>query len=517
MPSQEGEAGPSSSMLLDLFAPPLTALPLGKQDQSSAADALVQQQEPATRENSPTKSGTTNDAAIPITPDSRRRFGIFSPSPSRFSINDERTSLLLDQKSSSSSLQSLFDADAKTTATTPKTGAFRNGAAVGLEERRSRMNLSADLPAIEEVVPIQKQQGFSSSTNKKRRNILPSMASYVSIGKQVKGALWYAASECASPSTWIGAFMFLLFTLVFSLTFGATITRPHGATPMLGLVSKMAALGIMMGAPIYWWNLRDVPALYPTVDLFAAPFLAKIAVIIDEELFQDPAVSDAENDQVFLGTFSFLASLSLFLSGSMMVSASVFKLANLGAFLPFPVLCGFFTAAGCLTWTLAFKVDTNGLTVSQVFLSGDSDLILMSLAHHAPSVVVAAIMKYMGPKHPVYVVMSVLSTIALFYITMFIFGISMDEMIERNWFWSTSDLHYKPLEEQVSAPSLLPIDYISTPVFYSLFCCEAVRLRFLYGRRPHHLVGSMLWLVQRYIGAQLQRDSRRPWLCRFST
>jgi hypothetical protein len=256
--------------------------------------------------------------------------------------------------------------------------------------------------------------------------------------------------ELLSPSTYIGAFLFLLFELVFSLTMGATITRKHG-TNSLGLVTKLAALGTILGAPLYWWRLPDVPALYPVVDLFAAPFLANLASIVDEALYRDPNVSDVDNDEIFLTTFSFLASLSLLLSGCLTILAGVFKLANLGSYLPFPVLCGFFTAAACLTWTLAFKVDTNGLTVQHVLYSGDRALMLSSLWHHIPSVLVAATMKYLGPKHPLFVLTSVLITIGLFYCTMFLFNISFDEMMEQHWFWSDSDLHYVPPEgEHVS-------------------------------------------------------------------
>jgi hypothetical protein len=253
--------------------------------------------------------------------------------------------------------------------------------------------------------------------------------------------------ELVSPSTYIGAFLFLLFELVFSLTMGATITRKHGTnSQILGLVTKMAALGTILGAPMYWWHLPDVPALYPVVDLFAAPFLANLASIVDEQLYLDPNVSDSDNDEIFLTTFSFLASLSLLVSGVLTILAGAFKLANLGSYLPFPVLCGFFTAAACLTWTLAFKVDTNGLTVQHVLFSGDRALMLSSLLHHIPSVLVGATMKYLGPKHPLFVLMSVLITIGLFYCTMFVFGISFNEMIEHHWFWSDSELHYVPPE-----------------------------------------------------------------------
>ena len=253
-------------------------------------------------------------------------------------------------------------------------------------------------------------------------------------------------SDLTSPSTYIGAFLFLLFELVFSLTIGATITRSSSSSgrSMLGLVTKIATLGTILGGPVYWFNLRDVPALYPVVDLFAAPFLANIATIIDEALYNDPNVSDIDSDEIFLTTFSFLSGISLFISGCFMILASVFKLANLGSFLPFPVLCGFFTAAACMTWTLAFKVDTNGLTVSHVIWSGDTRLIVQSLVHHIPSVLVGATMKYLGPKHPLFVLMSVMITIGVFYTTMFIFGISFHEMIDMHWFWSENDLHYEP-------------------------------------------------------------------------
>jgi Sulfate permease family len=272
------------------------------------------------------------------------------------------------------------------------------------------------------------------------------------VPESVRTGLQHAASECSSPSTYIGSFMFLLYHVVFSLTMGATITRPHhqpSASVMLGLFSKMAALGIMLGSPVYWLSLPDIPALYPTVDLFAAPFLANLADIVDETLFLDPSVSKEDNDQIFLATFTFLASMSIFLSGTLLVLASVFKLANLGAFLPFPVLCGFFSAVGVLMWTMAFKVDTGGVTIGHVLGSGDSALVLHSMVHHAPSIAVAAIMKYLGPKNPLYVVMLVFSTIGLFFITMLTFGISLDEMIEKKWFWSSKELVYEPMVQKV--------------------------------------------------------------------
>lgn len=251
------------------------------------------------------------------------------------------------------------------------------------------------------------------------------------------------ASECSDPSTWIGSIMFALFQVVFSLTLGATILRPHGTTSMLGLFAKMAAIGIMTGAPVYWINLRDVPALYPTVDLFPAPFLANIALIIDEELYQQAYSDEVDTDSVFLATFTFMASVSLFISGTLLVLSSVFRLANLGAYLPFPVLCGFFSAVGVMTWTLAFKIDSNGVSIGQA-VNGDWNLIVNSFLHHLPTVCIAACMKYLGPKNPFYIFVLVMSTIVMFYIAMFVFGVSIEEMRENHWFWSKEEIVYRP-------------------------------------------------------------------------
>jgi hypothetical protein len=231
---------------------------------------------------------------------------------------------------------------------------------------------------------------------------------------------------------------------------GSAITRPHGQIPILGLMIKMASLGIIFGAPVYWLNIGSIPALYPTVDLFSAPFLADIAAIVDETLHNDPHVSDEDNVQMFLGSFTFLASLAIFISGFLLVLASVFRLANLGAYLPFPVLSGFFAAVGVLTWTLAFKVDTNGKSFGTVFFSGDGDLMYKSFIHHLPSVLIAATMKYLGPKSPFYVIGLVFGSVGLFYVIMFVFGISMEEAVEREWFWSSADLEYVSVDSNVS-------------------------------------------------------------------
>ena len=414
MPNEQNGSAPS---LLGLFAPPSPAV-------TSKGEATRRNHAKQTTSGNEKDSANDNDDDVTTL-----------PSPPRQS-NNEQTPLL-----GSSSLRSLFDdsapsspwnEDHQTTTTTPKTSG---------STRKARPSVVPNLPELGSLLPpireVPVNDDTTSPSKKARSSLLPTL-------DQLQAALQTAAQECANPSTWIGGFMFLLFQIVYSLTMGATIIRPHGSAPILGLMTKMAALGIMFGAPVYWLSLRDVPALYPTVDLFSAPFLANMALIVDQALFEDDSVSEEDNDQVFLASFTFLASVSLFVSGSLLVLASVFKLANLGAFLPYPVLCGFFSAVGVLTWTLAFKVDSNGVAASEVFFSGDWGLILHAACHHLPSVLVGALMKYLGPKNNFYTVAMVGVVIVLFYVYMLAFGVSMDEMIERDWFWSKSDLHYEP-------------------------------------------------------------------------
>lgn len=222
-------------------------------------------------------------------------------------------------------------------------------------------------------------------------------------------------------------------------------------------MTQMAASGIVMSAVVFWWTLHDdIPALYPTVDLFTAPFLAKIAVIVDETLNHDhltlshksstsslsataTTAVDNTQDDYFWGTFTVLASLALVGSGTLILLSSMFKLVNLGAFLPSAVLSGFFTAVGVLTWTLGFQVDSGGHSIGSVIGSGDTTLMMHSLVHHLPSVLVASVMRYLGPKHPFGVVLCIFATVGLFYLWMLVFGVSMQDMVELGWFWSASD------------------------------------------------------------------------------
>lgn len=190
----------------------------------------------------------------------------------------------------------------------------------------------------------------------------------------------------------------------------------------------------------------EVPALYPTVDLFLAPFLAHLALIVDQTLADDVNVPESENDTIFLATFSVLSAIGICFSGLLLGLASAFKLANLGSFLPFSVICGFFAAVGVLTWTLAVAVDTGGKSIGTIIFSGDMELVSYALMHHIPGVVIAAAMKYLGPKHPFYVIVVSVVSIGLFYAIMFAMGLSLEEAKEQGWFWTHQELVYQAAE-----------------------------------------------------------------------
>jgi MFS superfamily sulfate permease-like transporter len=236
----------------------------------------------------------------------------------------------------------------------------------------------------------------------------------------------------------------LLYHVVFCLALASAIMRPNSSVSILGLMTKTAALGTLAAAPVYWTRLsQEVPALYPTADLFLAPFLAKLAAIVDQTLSDDASVTEEENDAVFLASFGVLVALGTATSACLILAAGVFQLANMGSYLPFPVICGFFSAVGILTWTLAVNVDTGGHTIGAILTSHDGELVRYAMIHHVPTIVVAGFMKYLGPKNPFFVCLVVVVTIALFYVFMFVTGATLEEMKEEGWFWSHDELVYE--------------------------------------------------------------------------
>lgn len=96
-----------------------------------------------------------------------------------------------------------------------------------------------------------------------------------------------------------------------------------------------------------------------------------------------------------------------------------------------------------MTWHLGFEVDTSGKTFHMVFFSGDKSLIMWALMHHIPGVIVAVIMKYLGPKNPFYVVVVLFATIAIVYTVMFATGTSLEEARNEGWFWHYEDIVYQ--------------------------------------------------------------------------
>ncbi|CAJ1939327.1 unnamed protein product [Cylindrotheca closterium] len=243
------------------------------------------------------------------------------------------------------------------------------------------------------------------------------------------------------PPTYAGAVMFLLYHVVFCLAQGSAIIRPHSSRPVLGIMAKMSTLGILVSGPFYILRLGlDIPALYPSVDLFLAPFMAKAAASIDESLAGRYPDGEDYPEEAFFGSFCVLVGIGMFLSGLFLHLGATVKLANLGAFLPYSVLCGFFSAVGVLLWALAFTVDTSGKNWKQVFFSGDSQLILESLIHHAPSLFMGIVMNILGPKNPFFVLLLLFVTWGLFYLVMFLTNTSLTQAQEAEWFWSKEQL-----------------------------------------------------------------------------
>jgi hypothetical protein len=312
------------------------------------------------------------------------------------------------------------------------------------------------LPAVHEA-PIEIPRSSSRIMSKQEQKNKASLERRVS---------WIRAflADFLRPTTWIGAFMFLLYHIVFSLTMGAAVMRPShdtgggggggsasssSTTPIFGIMTKMSANVVMFAAVVFWWSLSDdIPALYPAVDLFCAPFLADLAVIVDETLHADENVKPQDNDAVFLASFTLLVCLGLTISGTLLMLSSGFKLANLGAFLPSPVLSGFFSAIAVLLWALAIKVDTGGISIGQILFSGDWDLMLFALKHHMPSVVIGSIMKVLSPMSPFFVIGCIFGAIVSFYIYMAIAHVGLQEMVEAGWFWSKDKL----ISQNIEAP-----------------------------------------------------------------
>lgn len=190
-----------------------------------------------------------------------------------------------------------------------------------------------------------------------------------------------------------------------------------------------------------------------------APFIAEAAAIVDTSLWEQYGKGPYP-DALFFGSLAVLSSIGMAIAGLFLWLGSNFKLANLGAYLPYSVLSGFFSAVGVLMWCLAFSVDTSGKTWKKVFFSGDGALITHALIHHLPSLVIGILMNKLGPKNPFFVILLIVVTIVVFYATMFITGTSLQEAQENGWFWSTSELVYDHRDSAIDGQE---INLHSTP------------------------------------------------------
>jgi len=243
-----------------------------------------------------------------------------------------------------------------------------------------------------------------------------------------------------------GSLVFAIYHTVFCLAMSSSILRPHASEghSSTGSLAKLAALGVLFSGPTFIYQLgSEVPAIYPAADLFLAPFLAQIAVDIDRVLAEQGLENE---DALFLSTFvAVTACFGLVLSGLLCIVASRFKLANLGLFLPYSVLCGFFSTVGILMWTLGFAVDTGSSVASvlqQVSFRGGGDFHVVSTAlmHHLPSVAIGITMHLMGRQHPFWVIAIMLLTVLGSYGVLWVTGVSLQEATDAKWFFSIDDL-----------------------------------------------------------------------------
>lgn len=109
------------------------------------------------------------------------------------------------------------------------------------------------LPSVA-MPPIQETRPVLSTAGTREDNILDKLPSLRKILR-----------ESASGSTFIGAFMYLLYHVVFCLALGSAIIRPNSQNSILGLMTKTAAIGTVASSSVYWFTLSsEIPALYPT-------------------------------------------------------------------------------------------------------------------------------------------------------------------------------------------------------------------------------------------------------------
>lgn len=240
-------------------------------------------------------------------------------------------------------------------------------------------------------------------------------------------------SKESAFSTVAGSLILLLFHIVFCLAQASTIHRPFSGRPVLGVMTRMAAVGPMTAGPLFIYALdKEFASVYPSLDCFPAPFYAQMAALVDESLVDAGLEND---DVVFLTTLGVLSAVSLVLTGILILIGTKVKLVNLSAFLPYPVMCGFFTSVGVLVWTLAFTVDT-GENVWHILMGGDVDKMKYCIKHHLGSIIVGTIIILAGKRHQGLVPILSLLPLPIIYCIMYLSGTSLKEAQEGGWFYS---------------------------------------------------------------------------------
>jgi hypothetical protein len=278
-------------------------------------------------------------------------------------------------------------------------------------------------------------------------------------------------------TTLIGAVLYSLYSLVFCFAEASAITRPsHPNSDESGLLAPMALMGCtatLVTAPIIIAVLGgDYPAPYPALDMFMAPFLAQMAADVDEVLVEMQNDTDSErNDMaVFLATFVALNAFGMLLSGALCILASKVKLANLAGFLPYPVLCGFFSSVGISVWMSAFKVDT-GVSVQKVLASGNIKYILVEICRHLPSLFGGAALYLFGPRNIGYLIGIISSTVVLAYLVLIATDTTIEQAQDMGFFWKTSEV----VMADESDTHQLAWGFFGPPTPFSLFFPSVMR------------------------------------------
>lgn len=207
--------------------------------------------------------------------------------------------------------------------------------------------------------------------------------------------------------------------LIFSGTLGSELGVGVGLTVFsTGIVSFVA--GIFSALP----GMIATPLAAPTA----------ITAILASEIVTDlqGSVSPSEMLMTVLGAIA----LSSICTGLFLFALGRFKLGSKIRFIPYPVVGGFMAGTGWLLVSGSVQITTDiSLTFTNLstLVQGDS------LLHWGAAFVVALILLIISSRYQHYLVMpgTLLGLIALFYSTVWLTGISLEEAREQGWLLET--------------------------------------------------------------------------------